>query len=140
MRELNVRECGLKARDLFNAVSQGNTTKVRQITLHHGDNPRVMNYVTANKQTTALMHAAQHGFTEIAGMLFNRLPEADQVEAIHKADKTGKTALIAATEMGHLDIIKLLLNALPPNEKLRAIRHAKSDGETALIVATETIC
>ncbi len=137
MRELNGRELVKKARDLFNAVSSGDTRKVGQITRRHGNDPRVMNYVTTDKQATALMYAAKKGFTEIAGMLFNQLPVAHQIEAIHKADTTGYTALIIATGMGHLDIITLLLNALPQNEKLNAIQHAKSDGETALIVATK---
>ena len=135
--ESEMRELSKKARDLFNAVSSGDTRKARQITRRHGNDPRVMNYVTTDKQATALMYAAKKGFTEIAGMLFNQLPVAHQIEAIHKTDITGYTALIIATEMGHLDIITLLLNALPQNEKLNAIQHAKSDGETALIVATE---
>ncbi len=88
-----MRQCGLKARDLFNAVSRDNKTRLKQITQHHGNDPRVMNYITGDKQATALIKASKNGHVEVVNQLLHTLADTDKRSTMNHMNTYGLTAL-----------------------------------------------
>ncbi len=106
---------------LISEAKVGNLVAVREL-IKKGAN---VNHSTP-AGTTALMHAADNGHTEMARIILDKSPD------VNAADKNGATALIGASSNGHLEIVKILVeNGASVNMR------GKTPNQDALMTASD---
>jgi len=111
-----------KCSSLHMAASIGDLESVEYF-LQMGANP----CHTLLNGTTALMLAAQNGYSEVVAKLL-----AIENIDVNQARTDGTTALMLAAQHGHIEVVAKLLTA----EKLD-VNQANSDGATALMLAAQ---